>query len=118
MLFRSISGDELALADETLQSGSVRYGMRNLPGFLGFIRRVRRARYDAFVILFDTPRQRILASLSGADRRMHCRLDGKVAVLDYTLPGIAADAVLRGLWGRIVYACLWVLVRATRAKRR
>jgi len=72
-------------------------------------------RYDAFVILFDSPRQRILASLVRARRRLHCRLDGKVVELEYTISGVIVDAALRNLWGRLVYGLLWVLVRLLRA---
>ena len=112
-----ITADERAFASETLQTQSARYGLRDLAPFLGFILRVRRARYDAFVILFDTPRQRIFAALSGARKRLYCRLDGSVVTLNYTVPGVAADAVFRAVWGRIAYAGLWVLVRVTRVQR-
>lgn len=112
-----IAEAELAFASETLRIGNARYGLRDLAAFLDFTRRVRHARYDGFVILFDTPRQRILAALTGARKRLYCRFDGRVVPLQYTLSGVVADAAFRAVWGRLAYAGLWVLVRVTRAQR-
>ena len=110
-----ISEDEIALTDEILETDRARYGARDIVPFLRLIRQLRGSHYDAFVILFDSPRQRILASLVRARQRSYCRLDGKVVELEYTIPGVIGDAALRNLWGRIVYALLWVLVRLFRA---
>ncbi len=110
-----VSEDEITFADEILKTDRARYGARDIVPLLLLIRQLRGARYDAFVILFDSPRQRILASLVRARRRLHCRLDGKVVELEYTIPGVVGDAVLRNLWGRLVYAFLWAFVRLFRA---
>ena len=109
-----ISEDEIALTDEILETDRARFGARDIIPFLHLIGQLRGSRYDAFVILFDSPRQRILASLVGARQRLHCRLDGKVVELEYTIPRVIGDAVLRNLCGRIVYVSLWVLVRVFR----
>jgi hypothetical protein len=106
-----ISGDERSLAEEIIETDLVRYSWRTLPALARLVRQFRRERYDAFVILFDSPRLRIVSSLSGAAERLHCRMDGRLALVRMSIPGTIADVVFRNVWGRIVYAVIWSIVR-------
>ena len=106
-----VSDDERSLAEEILNTDFVRYSWRTLPALARLILQFRRARYDAFVILFDSPRLRIVSSLSGATDRFHCRMDGRLAPVRISIPGTIADVVFRNVWGRIVYVGIWLIVR-------
>lgn len=106
-----ISGEERSLADEILKTDLVRYSWRTLPALGKLIRQFRHQHYDAFVILFDSPRLRIVASLSGASERLHCRMDGRLAPVRMSIPGTIADVIFRNVWGRIAYAGIWLIIR-------
>jgi ADP-heptose:LPS heptosyltransferase len=112
----SMTPQELEIADEVLTAEKARYGARDAFAFLRLAGMLRHARYDAFVILFDTPRQRILASLVHPGKRLYCRLNGAVVEIKESVPRVIADAIIRAIAGRVVYIALWAYVRVTKTR--
>jgi hypothetical protein len=86
------------------------YGLRNLPALLRLVRSLRAARYDQFVVMFDSPKLRLLAGLSGA-RECRCHtVDGRVLPVRMAPLRTLLDTLARNLRGRIAYAYIrWVV---------
>ena len=109
-----MSAEERALAIEVAIADTTRYSRRDIRSLARLRRRLRAARYDAFVIAFDTPRQAIFAALSGARQVLYCRMDGSIVRIHGSVPGILAMVALRRIWGGLAYAGMWVMVHARR----
>lgn len=105
------STEESSLAAEVAFTERSQYALRDIPSLIRLVRNLRASRYDAFVILFDSPKLRILAALVHARRSLLCRLDGKLVPIRPTVCGTLTGIVVRNLWGRIVYAYIWAVVR-------
>jgi len=112
-----LSDAEGALADEVLRIDRERYGWRDLLAFLHLLGRIRKARYDVFIIAFDSPRLRILAALSGASRCAYCTLEGRLVDIQPSVSGTLANVTFRNVWGRLVYAGVWCAVHFLRVGR-
>jgi len=106
-----ISREETALVDEVVETERTRYSLREIRPLIRLVRQIRAAHFDAFVVMFDSPRLRILSALSGARQRLFCRMDGEFAPLHSSVPGVMADVLVRSIRGRAAYAYIWLIVR-------
>ena len=86
-------------------------------GAVEVLRTIRNGRYDVFVVLFASPKLRLLASLSGARERMCCEPDGHRSPLVESPFGVVAAIGLARLRGHLTYARLWIIVRILRVKK-
>ena len=87
---------------------------RSLSSLISIVRAIRARRLDLFVVLFDSPRLRLLSVLSGAAERQ-CRLvDGRTIPVRFTLAGSMADTAFRRIRGNMRYARIWIEVHLTR----
>ncbi len=64
---------------------------------------LRRGRYDLFVVMFDSFRLRVVASLSGARERRCFTADGRFIPLRLSLLRLLAGMAWRNARGRITY---------------
>ncbi|HUW60996.1 MAG TPA: hypothetical protein VMZ06_08320 [Candidatus Bathyarchaeia archaeon] len=110
----TMSPEEKAVANSVVTTELAAYSARSPRAFWRLIRQIRRSRYDVFVITFDSTRLRILAALSRADRCAYCSMDGHVVPIRPTVAGTLAGAAARNLWGRLVYAWVWTIVRVAK----
>jgi hypothetical protein len=76
--------------------------------FLRFLRRLRAARYGVLVVMFDTPRLRLFAALSGAKRCACVTADGRFLEWKGSVLREAGLLLLRELLGRVAYLILWL----------
>ena len=106
-----MSPEEKAEANRVVTTELEAYSARTYQPFRRLIQQIRAGRYDVFVITFDSTRLRILAALSGASSCAWCSLDGQVVLIRPTVAGTLAAAAARNLWGRLVYAWIWLVVR-------
>jgi len=102
-LFPTTMGDN---ADEVATAGS---SARDV------FKAVRQQQFDGFVILFDSPRLRLLSALSGAGVRYWCDTAGELHASRGGATRIAADFLAMRLRGRLMYMWLYVAVRLFRA---
>ena len=94
-------------ADAVLQADTPR---RDLRGLGHLLRQIRRGKFDVFVVMFDSPRLRILSALTGVPRRYCYSVDGRYERVRLSLLRAAADAVYRNVRGRLTYAYVhWVV---------
>jgi hypothetical protein len=105
-----VSRDESSLADEVIRIERSRYSWRDIRPLRRLMRQIRAARLDAFVILFDSPRLRILAALSGAKRCAYCTMDRRLVEVRPSVAATLANVVIRTIWGRLVYTGIWLAV--------
>jgi hypothetical protein len=106
-----LTDEERALIDEVEPTERAHYTPMAVGPCLRLVRRIRRARYDAFAVLSDSTQLRILAAMSGARTRLCCHPHGRIDALRGTIPGIVARSVARRALGAVVYALLWLVVR-------
>lgn len=87
---------------------------RSVSMLFSIVRAIRAQRLDLFVVLFNSPRLRLLSALSNA-RECQCRLvDGRSVPVRFTLAGGLAHTLFRRLRGNIRYARIWIEVHTTR----
>ena len=66
---------------------------------LRLIRRIRKERYEIFVVMFDSFQLRMLAALSGASRNMVCLPQGRLLPLSSNLLSVVLEELLlKGHW--------------------
>ncbi|NIA13208.1 MAG: hypothetical protein GWP08_03945 [Nitrospiraceae bacterium] len=112
-----VGREELAHADEVVETEKAQYSIRDVAGLCGLVTQLRGARFDRFVILFDSPRLRILSALSRARQCAHIALDGRLVSIRPSIAGTIADIVLRHIRGRMLYAWIWIIVHTRRVGR-
>jgi len=110
-------GGERGLCDAVVETGTEPYGIRRPGPLVRLIRLLREQRFDSLVILFDSPRLRLLAAFAGAPRTLYCAFDHALKPIRPTLAGVLADVAARAVIGRAVYAGLWLLIRIRRVRK-
>lgn len=110
-------GDERGLCDGVVETGCEPYGIRHPMPLVRLIRLLRAQRFDPFIILFDSPRLRLLAALVGTPHTLYCAFDHALKPIHSTIAGVLADVAARGIVGRAVYGALWLAVRVRRVHR-
>lgn len=71
---------------------------------------IRRGRYDLFVVMFDSPKLRVLAALSGARQRACYAINGRFFPVRLALFSQLAGTLVRRIKGRILYARIHYIV--------
>ena len=104
------SEDLEALADAVLTTERTHYAMRDVRACRRLVKQLRQSRYDLFAVMFDSNQLRLLAALSGAPRCVHGTMGGRLAPLGRSVTRALAGMALRNLWGRMVYATVWLAV--------
>ena len=112
----TMSPEEKAEANRVVTTELAAYSASTHQAFRRLVQQIRASRYDVFVITFDSTRLRILAGLSGAHSCAYCSLDGQVVLIRPSVAGTLAGALARNLWGRLVYAWVWTVVRVAKVK--
>ena len=88
-----------------------------LAGAWRMARGLRAERFDRFVVMFDSPRLRLLAALRGA-RVRECRtVEGRTIALPRSVWGTLLTAAARSLRGRLRYHYIRCIVRHRRVGR-
>lgn len=111
-----VGPEELANADEVIETEREQYSPRDFAALRQLVRQLRRTRFDAFIVLFDSPKLRALAALTRARSCYHLTLDGRLRPIAPSLPGVAWDVAYRNTRGRLTYAWIWLVVRCTRVR--
>ena len=112
-----LSEEEQALANQVIETEQAHYSPRDTRALRRLIRQLRASHYDLFVILFDSPKLRLIARLSNAKTCVFHRLDHRLLTIRPTIPGIVADVVFRNVWGRVVYGALWLITHFLPARQ-
>ena len=105
----ALSDREAMLSDETWRLEWDRYGGGEV---FVLLRAIRRKKYDAFVVMFRSPKLRMIASLSGASTMWYCAPHGYLMALQDLPLGILAGEALRRIRGLLTYGMVWLSVRA------
>jgi hypothetical protein len=104
------------VADEFRHTQHEHYGTRNLRALLSLVRQIRAERYDHFVVLFDSPKLRLLAALSKTRHCAHIPPRGKpIPLSDSPLATALTEARLR-LQGRATNLAVQLAVRLLKTR--
>jgi len=98
-------------ADNVLTVPPPPHGLRNAAAL---VRVLREQRFDRLVVLFDSPRLRVLARLSGARERWCCGPDGRHAALEGGILGNLLRGLGRKIRGHLTWARIWLEIRLAR----
>jgi len=98
------------VVDEVIQTEQAQWSLRELGALGRLLSVLRGARYDLFVVMFDSPKLRILAALSGARKRQLFTIDGRMVPLRLALVRQSLGALGRNVRGRLLYAYLHYVV--------
>ena len=94
----------LNCADHVMHTGQPSYSLRDVRALRQLLRQIRSAHYDLFAIMFDSPKLRLLATLSGVRRRYCYTADGRFFSIHFSIVSLLAQALYRNIRGRITYA--------------
>lgn len=98
------------LANEVLQTEQTQWSLRSPGALARLVGLLRRGNYDLFVVMFDSPKLRVLAALSGARTRQHFTIDGRMLPLRLALLRQFFGSLQRNVRGRLLYAYLHYVV--------
>lgn len=104
-------------ADEIVTTAQTQYASRDIAAVRHLLRLIRGGGYDLFVVMFDSPRLRVLSALTGIDERYCYLADGRYTPVRLSLMRAAADVLWRNVRGRIMYARIWLNVRFRHVER-
>jgi len=100
----------IGLAEKRMVTKQPAYSLRSPGALWELMRNIRAAKYDLFVVMFDSPKLRILSALGGA-RRSHCfGPDGRFVPIRLALVSTLARYLYRNIRGRITYAYIHYIV--------
>lgn len=102
----------LGLANQVIKTQHAQWSLRQHRALRKLVGVLREGRYDLFATMFDSPKLRLLAALSGARARVCFTIDGRQIPLRLAVLGQLVDALARNIKGRLLYAYLHYVVYA------
>lgn len=96
--------------DQTIMTEKGHYTPRDVAANRHLINQLRAENFDAFVVLFDSPQLRILASLVNAPESWYCAPHGHLTKINGTPLGVALTEIARRARGWTLYARIWLHV--------
>lgn len=107
----------LGVANQVIKTQHAQWSLRQHRALRKLVRVLREGRYDLFVTMFDSPKLRLLAAMSGARIREAYTIDGRYLPLRLALGRQVAAAISRNVRGRILYAYLYYQVHYRRVQK-
>jgi hypothetical protein len=86
-------------------------------GAFAVLRFLRAEKFDGLVVMFPSPRLRLLAALSKARQRWVCGPDGRVLHLEESASAVLRERILSRISGTLLFLRLWFAVRGKRVKK-
>lgn len=114
----TVAGPLRDWADAVVETELERYTLGHPRALARLVSTIRRGRYDLFAVMFASPKLRVLAALSGAERNVWCTPDGSHVPLGASVAGALAGELARVLRGRLTYMGLWCAIRMRRTRPR
>ncbi|HNR31308.1 MAG TPA: hypothetical protein PKI11_10500 [Candidatus Hydrogenedentes bacterium] len=105
-------------ADAVIETAKAQYAARDLAGIRDLLRTIRAGRFDEFVVMFDSPRLRLLAAFTGAARRSVFTVDGRCLPLTVSPVAVLVSWLYRSLRGRLTFAYIYCVVHGRPVERR
>ena len=96
----------LGIANQVIKTQHAQWSLRQQRELRKLVRVLREGHYDLFVTMFDSPKLRVLAALSGAPIRQCYTIDGRYLPLRLALGRQLLSTLTRNLRGRLLYAYL------------
>lgn len=100
----------LGVATQVIKTQQAQWTLAHQRDLRKLVGVLRGGKYDLFVVMFDSPKLRVLAALSGA-RARHCyTIDGRYFPLRLALFRQLGSNLARSIRGRLLYAYLHFVV--------
>jgi hypothetical protein len=107
----TLTDTERRMADEIVVTERAHFSPTDVRACARLVRRIRAMRFDVFAVMFDSPQLQTLAALSGAKECVYTTPRGHRVPAPTSVIRVAAVWLGRNLWGRLVYAAVWLAVR-------
>jgi ADP-heptose:LPS heptosyltransferase len=96
--------------DEVQTTPQATYGLASPGALIKLIASIRNERYAVFVVMFHSPKLRVVSALSGAPQRMCYTADNRYFPVSLNFATGISTWVARNIQGRITYARIWWIV--------
>lgn len=106
-----VSEAEHMLVNTVMMTESACYGGVGIRAFSRLIRTLRAKSFDCFIVIFDSPRLRILAGLSGARDRVLYTFDRRFQFIRANIFSTLIEVTIKTLVGHLVYLWIGFIVR-------
>jgi len=93
-------------------------GKRGARAVTAVCRQIQAGNYDVLVVMFDSPRLRLLAALSGVQKRYCCTVDGRLFHIRLAPFSLLFGTLWRRLRGEFTYRCVRYVVRHRRVPKK
>lgn len=100
----------LGIANQVIKMQHAQWSLRQHKSLRKLVRVLREGKHDLFVVMFDSPKLRVLAALSGARARYCYTIDGRFVRLPRAVGGQLLGTLARNIKGRLLYAYLHYVV--------
>jgi len=90
-------------ADRLVYTHQPAYRLQELSALFSLVTQIRKGKYDLFAVMFDSPRLRVLAALSGARQRVCYTTDGRYIPMRLSPLRQILGGVYRNIRGRILF---------------
>ena len=100
--------------DEVRTTPQAHYGLASPGALLNLIASIRNEHYAVFVVMFHSPKLRIVSALSGAPQRMCYTADNRTFPVSLNFATGIAAWLARNIQGRITYLRIWWIVNRQR----
>jgi len=113
---RSLTDEEQDLVDEVICTAHDHYSPLHLQACWSLVRRIRRARFDVFVVMFDSLQLNLLTGLSRARRAECWDSEGRIFQLPHSLPAAILRVASRPVLGRTKWAWIQTITWCARSR--
>lgn len=103
-----LTAEEAEYADEVLEQPHATYSIRSPRQLRDLAATLRNARLDLFIVMYPSPRLRLVAGLSGARRGECWTYENQIIPLPTAIPTAMASLLWRLMLGRIRYYRCWL----------
>lgn len=107
----SMSSADKSLCTAVIETCETAFSIRRPGSLAALAGRLRKERFDSFIIMFDSPRLRMFAGTIGAGETLYYTFDRRMQPIRGGTAGAAVMAAVNRIRGQAVYICIRLLVR-------
>lgn len=104
----TITDDLADLADNVVHTQQSHYALRDVPALFRLVGELREQRFTRFIVLFESPRLRLLAAAARAKQCLHGAPNARLFPISSGMLQALLAVAVRAVRGRLLYAAIRV----------